>query len=171
MKPRAVGSILRAGPLHQKTWSFQAGNYVAAVRRRIRELADKRNIIGRGYGPHRCAQCWGMYRKESDDHQDEAAELSEKWNRVTDKERESMASRCLRELRTDALPSYDVQRVATVRPLSRIAGARSLGSVFADIAHRKIRAIRMMEDQRTHARFRIHHEAFRKLNTDLFRLQ
>jgi hypothetical protein len=121
--------------------------------------------------PKRCAQCWGMYQKESDDHQDEAAELSEKWNRVTDKERESMTSRRPRDLRADALPSYDVQRLATVHPLSRIAGARGLGSVFADIAHRKIRAIRMMEDHRAHARFGVHHEAFRKLNADLVRLQ
>src|SRR5229473_7352373 len=69
------------------------------------------------------------------------------------------------------VPSCDVQRVATVQPPSQIAGARGLSSVLADISHRKIRAIGMMEDKRAHARLWIHHEAFRELNADLFRLQ
>jgi hypothetical protein len=95
MKPRAVGSILRAGPLHQKTWSFQAGITLLGFVGESMNWPISATLLGEATAPKRCAQCWGMYRKESDDHQDEAAELSEKWNRMTDKERESMTSRRL----------------------------------------------------------------------------
>src|ERR1700756_1422867 len=44
-------------------------------------------------------------------------------------------------------------------------------SGFAVFANAEIRAVRVMQHQRAHARFRIHHEALRKLHADFFRLQ
>src|SRR5206468_138252 len=43
--------------------------------------------------------------------------------------------------------------------------------VLTGVAYGKIGAIGMMEDQRTDAGFRIHHESFRELHANFFRLQ
>lgn len=42
---------------------------------------------------------------------------------------------------------------------------------FTFFAGTEIRTIRMMENERAYARFRVHHEAFRELNADFFRPQ
>jgi len=91
MKPRAVGSILRVLGLSTKRLgaSGRGITLLNSVRRRVHELANKHKIIGEATASKQCKQCYEMYRKESDDHQDEIAELSEKWNRMTDKEREN----------------------------------------------------------------------------------
>src|SRR5208283_1762492 len=51
-------------------------------------------------------------------------------------------------------------------------GTSSVGKSFiADLSDSKVRAIRMMEHQSTHRRFRVHHEAFGQLDTDVFGLE
>src|SRR6266567_4071855 len=45
------------------------------------------------------------------------------------------------------------------------------GFGVAIVRRREIRAIGMLKNQRTHARFRLHHHAFRKFHADFFRTQ
>jgi len=91
MKPRAVGSILGVLGLSTKRLgaSGRGVTLLNSVRRRIHELAEKHKINGEATAAKGCAHCYEMYRKEADDRQDEVADLSQKWDRMTDKEREN----------------------------------------------------------------------------------
>ena len=70
-------------------------------------------------------------------------------------EEDSVHTECCRKLRADLRP--------------RLGHQSSLA--LSGVANGKVRAVGVLEGQRTHAGFRVHHEAFGQLHADLFGAQ